>query len=262
MIENHRRKSYLLNHNGREADIDDFTILQARASYYGLMSEVDHHVGRIIDQLKGSGQYDQTLIIFTSDHGEHLGDHHLHGKHGYFDEAFHIPLIIRDPEAASKGGRGSKIDAFTENVDIMPAILDWLGLEVPVQCDGVTLMPFIRGETPDYWRSEAHWELDWRHVQFLSGENGLGLPPDQCHLAAIRDEKYKYVHFPALPSLLFDLKKDPDQLVNLADDPAYADIHLDYTKKMLSWRMTHEDRILANMFLDVGGVREWRGPRY
>ena len=262
MIENHRRKSYLLNHNGREADIDDFTILQARASYYGLMSEVDHHVGRIIDQLKGSGQYDQTLIIFTSDHGEHLGDHHLHGKHGYFDEAFHIPLIIRDPEAASKGGRGSKIDAFTENVDIMPAILDWLGLEVPVQCDGATLMPFIRGETPDKWRSEAHWEFDWRHVPFLSGENGLGLQPDQCHLAAIRDEKYKYVHFPALPSLLFDLKKDPDQLVNLADDPAYADIHLDYTKKMLSWRMTHEDRILANMFLDVGGVREWRGPRY
>ena len=63
-------------------------------------------------------------------------------------------------------------------------------------------------------------------------------------------------------SQLFDLKKDPDQLFNLADDPAYADIHLDYTKKMLSWRMTHEDRILANMFLDVGGVREWRGPRY
>ena len=57
-------------------------------------------------------------------------------------------------------------------------------------------------------RDAAHWEFDWRHVPFLSGENGLGLQPDQCHLAAIRDEKYKYVHFPALPSLLFDLNED------------------------------------------------------
>ena len=95
----------------------------------------------------------------------------------------------------------------------------------------------------------------------LSGENGLGLQPDQCHFAAIRDDEYEYVHFPALPPLLFDIKKDPDQLVNRADDPAYSDIHLEYTKKMLSWRMTHAERILANMFLDVGGVREWRGPR-
>ena len=261
MIENHRRERYLLNHIGREADIDDFTILQARASYYGLMSEVDHHVGRIIDYLKGSGHYDHTLIIFTSDHAGHLGDHHLQGKSGYFDEAFHIPLIIRDPDAAAKGARGGAIDAFTENVDIMPTILDWLGREVPAQCDGATLMPFLRDESPDNWRSEAHWELDWRNVPELSGENGLGLQPDQCHFAAIRDDEYKYVHFPALPPLLFDLKKDPDQLVNRAGDPAYAGIHLEYTEKMLSWRMTHADRILANMFLDVGGVREWRGPR-
>ena len=106
------------------------------------MSEVDHHVGRIIDYLKGSGHYDHTLIIFTSDHAGHLGDHHLQGKSGYFDEAFHIPLIIRDPYAAAKGARGGAIDAFTENVDIMPTILDWIGREVPAQCDGATLMPF------------------------------------------------------------------------------------------------------------------------
>ena len=88
-----------------------------------------------------------------------------------------------------------------------------------------------------------------------------GSSPINATLPAIRDDEYEYVHFPALPPLLFDIKKDPDQLVNRAGDPAYSDIHLEYTKKMLSWRMTHADRILANMFLDVGGVREWRGPR-
>ena len=81
-------------------------------------------------------------------------------------------------------------------------------------------------------------------------------------MAAIRDDEYKYVHFAAMEPLLFDLKKDPDQLVNRAGDPAYAEIQLEYTKKMLSWRMIHAERILANMFLDTGGVREWRGPRY
>ncbi len=77
----------------------------------------------------------------------------------------------------------------------------------------------------------------------------------------MRDDAYKYVHFAALPPLLFDLERDPDQLVNRAEDPAYASIHLEYARKMLSWRMTHADRMLANMFLDEGGVREWRGPR-
>ncbi len=262
MIENHRRPRYQLNHDGREADIDDLTILQARATYYGLMSEVDHHIGRIIDYLKKSGQDDHTLIVFTSDHAEHLGDHHLQGKSGYFDEAFHIPLIIRDPDGQANGARGGEIGAFTEHVDVMPTILDWLGREVPAQCDGATLMPFVRGQTPDRWRREAHWEFDWRYIPELFGDNGLGLPPDQCHLAAIRDDEYKYVHFAALEPLLFDLKKDPDQLVNRAGDPAYAEIQLEYTRKMLSWRMIHADRILASMFLDAGGISEWRGPRY
>ena len=261
MIENHRRKRYSLGHEGREADIDDATILQARATYYGLMSEVDHHVGRIIDYLKNAGQYDDTLVIFTSDHGEHLGDHHLQGKSGYFDEAFHIPLIIRDPDGAANGMRGREVAAFTEHVDVMPTILEWLDRDVPAQCDGSPLLPFVRGETPKNWRREAHWEFDWRHVPELSGENGLELQPDQCHLAAIRDDAYKYVHFPALPPLLFDLKGDPDQLVNRAGDPDYAGVRLAFTEKMLSWRMTHADRTLANTFLDTGGVREWRGPR-
>ncbi len=261
MIENHRRKRYLLNHDGREADIDEFTIRQARATYYGLMTEVDHHVGRIVDFLKKSGQYDDTLIIFSSDHAEQLGDHHLQGKSGYCDEAFYIPLIIRDPLPGADEARGGRTDAFTESVDVMPTILDWLGLEVPAQCDGVSLLPFLRGETPANWRTEAHWEFDWRHVPELSGENGLGLKPDQCNLCAMRDDAYKYVHFAALPPLLFDLERDPDQLVNRAEDPAYASTHLEYARKMLSWRMTHADRMLANMFLDEGGVREWRGPR-
>ena len=68
-----------------------------RTAYYGMISEVDDHLGRVIGHLKETGQYDNTLIVFTCDHGEQLGDHHLLGKIGYFDESFQIPLVIRDP---------------------------------------------------------------------------------------------------------------------------------------------------------------------
>ena len=74
--------------------MNDLDLLQVRATYYGLMSEVDQHLGKVIKYLKESDQYDSTLIVFTSDHGEHLGDHYLFGKLGYFDQGYHIPLII------------------------------------------------------------------------------------------------------------------------------------------------------------------------
>ena len=77
----------------------------------------------------------------------------------------------------------------------------------------------------------------------------------------LRGERYKYVHFTALPPLLFDLETDPDELVNRAEDPAYQKIRLDYANKMLSWRMTHADRTLASRFITERGVIERTGPR-
>lgn len=116
-------------------------IQQIRATYYGLISEVDFHIGRLMEFLKKCGLYDKTLIVFTSDHGEQLGDHWMFGKWGYFDQAFHIPLIVRDPEAAQPA---RKVRAFTEAVDVMPTLLDWLGQEIPLQCDGRSLLPYCQ----------------------------------------------------------------------------------------------------------------------
>ena len=111
-------------------EIDELEIRQLRATYYGMISQVDDQIGRLIAHLKKTGEYDRTLIIFTCDHGEMLGDHWLWGKHGYFDQAYHIPLIIRDPRmAADDGARGAWSAEFTEAVDLMPTILDWLGLD-------------------------------------------------------------------------------------------------------------------------------------
>lgn len=235
---------------------------QARATYYGMMSEVDAQLGRLFNFLRAEGLYERTLIVFGTDHGEQLGDHWIFGKLGYFDKAFHIPLIVRDPRPEAAAGRGRKVEAFTENVDVMPTILDWLDLEVPAQCDGLSLLPFCRGEDPKGWRREAHWEYDFRDVAGGGFEKALGLTPDQCALNVIRGERYKYVHFAALPPLFFDLEEDPGEFTNLAEDPAYRDLVLEYAGKLLSWRMIHAERVLANQLLTDRGVVEHRGPRW
>ncbi|MEE8285812.1 MAG: sulfatase-like hydrolase/transferase, partial [Gammaproteobacteria bacterium] len=120
---------------------------QLRATYYGMMSEVDAQIGRLVEHLESTGEYEQTLIVFCSDHGEQLGDHWMYAKYGYFDQSFHIPLVMRDPRRVADHTRGSVVDAFTENVDVMPTIVDWLGRDVPVGCDGESLLPFCHGET-------------------------------------------------------------------------------------------------------------------
>lgn len=240
--------------------LPEHEICQLKASYYGLISEVDANLGRLIEHLKASGEYDETLIIFTVDHGEMLGDHWLWNKGGYFDASYHIPLIIRDPRADS--ARGRQVDAFTESVDIMPTILDWLGMDVPAQCDGVSLLPWLTGDTPDRWRDAVHWEYDFRDPVYQLAEQTLGLSSDQCTLNVIRDEQFKYVHFTHLPPLLFDLSRDPHEFENVAEDPAYQHITLRYAQKLLSLRMTHAERVLSNTLLTPEGVIEHRGPRW
>jgi arylsulfatase A-like enzyme len=227
---------------------------QMKAAYYGLASEVDHQIGRLVDHLKESGAYEKTLIVFTSDHGDLLGDHWQFSKYSYFDQAFHVPLIVRDPRAAAASGRGRKVAAFSENVDVMPTILEALGLEVPRQCDGLSLAPFLAGESPADWRAEAHWEYDFRDLIHRVPERALGLDSDQCLMNVIRGERYKYVHFTALPPVFFDLQEDPGETRNLAGDPAYAPLVLDHAQRLLSWRMAHDERGLTDCLLTPEGL--------
>lgn len=239
----------------------DRDIRQARANYYAMMSEVDAQIGRLLESLRASGADERTLVVFTSDHGEHLGDHWQFSKFSYFDPTFHVPLIIRDPRASASPGRGRQVSAFTENVDVMPTILEAIGLEVPPQCDGRSLAPFLSGDTPARWRREAHFEFDFRDILEYPGSETLGLAPDQCTLYAVRGERYKYVHFTTLPPLFFDLREDPAELIDRAGDPRYRERMLEHAQKMLSWRMGQDEPPLANARLTPNGVFEHRPGR-
>ena len=244
-VKNIKQASFFQDGQGLASDMSEAEVAQMRATYCGLMSEIDDHLGRVFDYLKQSGQWDNTLIVFTCDHGEQAGDHHMLGKIGYFDESYRIPMIIRDPSAGANGTRGTIVERFTETIDTMPTILEWLGLDVPRQCDGRSLLPFCEGPAPADWRTEVHYEFDFRDLYYTQPESSLGVPMDKCGLAVVQDEDFKYVHFAALPPLFFDLRKDPGQFVNCATDPAYAARMGEYAAKMLDWRLGFAERTLT-----------------
>ncbi len=129
--------------------LDAETIAKLRATYLGLVAEVDHHFGRLMSFLKDSGLDDDTLVVVTGDHGEMLGDHGMWGKDTVFDPAYRVPLMIRVP-----GARGGRIEALTESVDVTPTILDWLGADLPPVFDGRSLLPFVDTNEPEDWRGQ------------------------------------------------------------------------------------------------------------
>jgi arylsulfatase A-like enzyme len=176
-----------------------------------------------------------------------------------------VPLIIRVPRAEADGGRGEVVDDYTEHVDVLPTLLDLLGAEVPLQCDGRPLTSFLRGANEPNegeWRQETHFEFDFRDADSDLLEKAFDIDLEECSIAVLRDDHGKYVHFAGLPPIFFDLDTDPAQIVNRADDPTYAPAVLAYAQRMLSWRMRHQERTLTGMKLTGhAGLVERRAPR-
>lgn len=258
----YRLDRHWLGRPGEGRPLDEEVIRQIRATYYALIAETDHHIGRVLQALKDSGQWEDTLVISTVDHGEMLGDRWLVGKETIFDKAFHIPCIVRDPRREADRGRGSRVRHFSEAVDILPTVLEWLGQPLLPQLDGLPLQPFLAGGTPERWRTAARFELDFRDVVNQKPERALGISSDLCYAAMLREERWKLVHFAGLEPLLFDLEGDPAEGRNLAGDPAHQATLLRLTQALLTHRMAHAERTLAGHFLTAGGAVSRADPRY
>jgi arylsulfatase A-like enzyme len=229
---------------------DELDQRQLQATYYGMIAEVDAQLGRLLDGLDRLGMADDTVVVVTSDHGEQLGDHWLIEKLGFFEQSYRIPLIIRWPGMGGAAGR--VVEAFTENVDIMPTVLDLVGGRLPEFADGASLRPFLDGDlsgwaAPEGWRTAVRHEFDFRDPTSDVIERFYGLRMDQCAISVIRDRTTKYVHFCGdLPPLLFDLADDPGELVDRHGDPAYATRELELAGRLLRMHLEHTDPRLAN----------------
>jgi arylsulfatase A-like enzyme len=246
----HPLHQIFLGHGETAAPTDDDALRTMRAQYYGMISEVDDQLGRVWQALHDLQMWDDTMIVVTADHGDQLGDHGLTGKLGWFEQSFRIIGIIRDPRHPQ--AHGTVVQEFTENIDIFPTICDFIGVPVPTQCDGVPLTPYLCGETPPWWRTEAHWEFDWRD-QFI-GAQPHEWPWDRRlerqHVATICDAGGAYAQFGDGSWLAYDLDADPTWRTPMTD-PARI---LSYAQRMLTWRSQHTDRTLTDMLVQDGGV--------
>ena len=236
-----------------DLEATDETAQMLRALYFGLATEVDHHIGRVVDWLKSSGQYDETLIVLTSDHGEMLGDYGLWGKQSFHDACFHVPLIIRVPFDTAKG---VTINAPTESVDIAPTILDLIGAPIPHSMDGKSLHPLLNDRVPDTWRDYTFSELDFGNPLVPTAyQTTLDVPLDAANLAVLRKDQIRFVQFAgALPTILMDVS-DGNESENIAEFPGHMQTRLDLTEDMLCHRMVNSDGTFSRTMITDDGVQ-------
>lgn len=234
-------------------------VAKLRALYLGLATEVDHQIGRVLDWLRNTGQYDETLLIVTADHGELLGDQGGWGKMSYHDAAYHTPLLIRDPLAPARHGQTES--ALTESVDLMPTILELAGQTPPDTVDGRSLVPLLSGAAPTGWRSHTFSELDYGDpLTPTAFQSRLGLPLEQANLAVLREDALRLVHFAGgLPPLLLEVD-DAGQSHDITDQPGAEKAILRLSQTMLDHRMRHAGGRFNHTMITPDGVR--RAPRH
>ncbi|MDA3963619.1 MAG: sulfatase-like hydrolase/transferase [Planctomycetota bacterium] len=192
--------------SGQGSNLNDDEWRKVVAYYWALCSHVDDQVGRILATLEECGLSDDTLVIFTSDHGEYLGDQGRIQKGGPHDPSARVPLIVSYPKAIEPGQRRSEI---IEHVDLAPTILDWAGIQKPPIMQGHSFRPLLQPGRGDYSeRDSAYMEIKY---------------PFGAAYKALRTKDYLYHMWNDGRDLLYDLASDPYQLTDVAKDPAQVD---------------------------------------
>ncbi|MGP4041094.1 sulfatase-like hydrolase/transferase [Gracilibacillus sp. D59] len=186
-------------------EITEYQLKKVIASYYGMITALDEMIGTIIQELKEQGLYDNTYIVYMSDHGESLGEHGLFYKQCSYEGSVGVPLIVKGPALP----KGQQVDNPVTLVDLYPTIMDMAGLETEPDRPGTSLIPLIQNKTDkhtEYAFSEYHgnfFQQDW--YMLVKGE-------------------YKYTYYMKERPSLFNIKDDPKEMNDLARDPVYNSV--------------------------------------
>ena len=229
---------------------------EIKAVYFGMVSRVDHQLGQLVEKLKKTGQYENTVIIVFSDHGDYTGDFGLTEKwfSGLEEPLVHTPLIIHNPEMPPCPDR----DCFVEMVDLYPTVLELAGIE-PVHYNfGKSIVGLLNPKTPDKHRSyifaEGGHNPDESHLDELQKDSYHGIYYEKVMLYhydpltiskawMVRDERYKYIYCPDEFDELYDLKEDPNETKNIADLDEHKQTIAEMKNRLLKWLSYTADRV-------------------
>jgi arylsulfatase A-like enzyme len=197
------------------------------ATYYAMISAIDDQVGRLMQSLKDLWLAQNTIVLFTADHGNMLGSQGLDDKQQPFEESIAIPGVLRYPDRVRPGGR---VDAFFTHVDMGPTLMALCGLPVPREMQGTDISGALMGEM----RSVSHSA----YFQVFAPYH---IPTVPFAWRGVRNDRYMYARSKHQPWVLYDLKRDPYERKNLADDPAARGIREQMEKELAAWMERSQD---------------------
>lgn len=206
--------------------------------YLGCIAAVDENIGRVLDYLDESGLVDNTIVIYTSDQGFFLGDHGWFDKRFMYEESLRMPLVVRYPKWIEAGSVNDKI---VSNLDFAPTFLELAGAEIPTEMQGHSLKNLLLDEDVKEWRKSLYYHYyEYPAVHMAKRHYG------------VRTEQYKLLHFYYDIDAweLYDLEKDPNEINNIYDDPAYAGVASELKTELRRLQDLHRDSDeLAQQFL-------------
>ena len=220
---------------------DDVVRARVLPAYMGLIRQIDDQLGMLFRFLDGRGLTDRTMIVFTSDHGDYLGDHWLGEKDLFHECAAKIPLIIADPSPAADATRGTVSDALVEAIDLAPSFLEYFGgAAKPHVMEGESLLPLLYGAARATRRSCVFSEYDY---SMQEARLTLGQPIGDCRLFMVFDGRWKYIHATGFRPMLFDLVADPNEFWDFGDDPRCEAERARLKVALLEWALRDHNRI-------------------
>jgi choline-sulfatase len=227
-------------------EVPEAEVRRARAAYWGLVHRLDHLIGQIIDALHANGLADNTLIVYTSDHGDMQGEHGLWWKHVFYEESVRVPLILHWPGMIAAG---QTCDRVVSALDVTATLLDALNAPALPASPGRSLLGLVSDTRPT---------PTWEDIAFSEYCADQYTPDGESYHRMVRSGPWKLVYYQGMSPQLFNLAEDPGEMVDRADDPSCAAVRAELTARVLDgWSPSAIASVMAQKRQETRVLKAW-----